>query len=142
MIIPKNPIEREAFYVELMEKCLVSRDERKGDYSSLRSWFLFGAGPEESPTHYNKIYPHLDQVTSFLFSADTTRFSINLGASVHESENAKVPTLTAALNDRWVDSNGDQVFSMAMTWALVYSSTFVKLVMRNNDIHPYMVDPG
>jgi len=85
VIIPKEPIERETLYLDLMEKCLVSREERKADYSSLRSYYLFGAGPEESPAHYNKIYPHIDQVTAFLFSADTTRFSINLGASVPEN---------------------------------------------------------
>jgi hypothetical protein len=81
-------------------------------------------------------------VTAFLFSADTTRFSINLGASVPEAEHIKVQTLTSALNDKWQDSNGDQVFAMAMTWALCYSSTFIKLVMRNGSIHPYMVEPG
>lgn len=142
MIIPSNALEREALYLDLMQKCLVSREERKADYSSLRSWYLFGAGPEESPAHYNKIYPHIDQVTAFLFSADTTRFSINLGASVHESEHTKVQALTSALNDKWMDSNGDQVFSMAMTWSLVFSTAFVKLVLRNGGIHPYMVEPG
>jgi hypothetical protein len=142
MIIPTDPVERQRLYLDLVEKCFVSRDDRKGDYSSLRSWYLFGAGPEESPAHYNKIYPHIDQLTSFLFSADTTRFSINLGASVHEIEHTKVPVLTQALNDRWLDSNGDQVFAMALTWALAYNSTFVKLIMRNGSIHPYMVEPG
>ena len=44
MRIPTDELDRELFYKELIEKCLVSLDERKGDYSSLRSWFLFGAG--------------------------------------------------------------------------------------------------
>ncbi|NDB70425.1 MAG: hypothetical protein EB015_20945, partial [Methylocystaceae bacterium] len=74
MIIPSNPIEREMFYMDLVQKCLVSRDMRRGDYQSLRSFFLFGAGPEESPAAYNKIYSHIDQLTSFLYSAETTRF--------------------------------------------------------------------
>jgi len=50
---------------------------------------LFGAGPEEPPAYFNKINPHLDQLTSFLYSAETTRFSINLGASVPEMEHKK-----------------------------------------------------
>jgi hypothetical protein len=33
------------------------------------------------------------------------------------------------------------VFSTAVTWALAYNSTFVKLVI-NNGIHPYMVEPS
>ena len=141
MRIPTNPEDREEFYLNLIYKCMVSREERKVDYSSLRSWYLFGNGPEESPALYNKIYPHIDQLTSFLYSAETTRFSINTGAAVPNMEQVKVPALTRALNDEWLNSNADQVFSTAVTWALVYNSTFVKLVI-NNGIHPYMVEPA
>jgi len=141
MRIPSNELIREQFFRDLIEKCMVSLQERKGDYSALRSWFLFGSGPEESPTIFNKIYPHIDQLTSFLYSAETTRFSINVGASVPDQEQIKVPRLTLALNDEWLNSNADQVFSSALTWALVFNSTFIKLVY-NKGIHPYMVEPA
>ena len=141
MRIPTEHAARESFYLDIIEKCEVSKAERKADYSSLRAWYLFGAGPEESPAIYNKIYPHLDQLTSFLYSAETTRFSINIGASVPNQEHKKIPTLTQALNDEWLNSNADQVFSNAMTWALTYNSTFIKLIY-NNGIHPYMVEPA
>jgi len=141
MRIPTEHAARESFYLDIIEKCEVSKAERKADYSSLRAWYLFGAGPEESPAIYNKIYPHLDQLTSFLYSAETTRFSINIGASVPNQEHKKIPTLTQALNDEWLNSNADQVFSNAMTWSLTYSSTFIKLIY-NNGIHPYMVEPA
>ena len=141
MRIPTKDLEREFFYRDLIEKCMVSLIERKGDYASLRAWFLFGAGPDENPALFNKIYPHIDQLTSFLYSAETTRFSINVGASVAGQEHIKIPRLTAALNDEWLNSNCDQVFSSALTWALVFNSTFIKLVV-NNGIHPYMVEPS
>ena len=141
MRIPKEPLQRELFYLDLIQKCLVSREERRPDYASLRSWYLFGNGPSETPAIFNKIYPHIDQLTSFLYSAETTRFSINLGAAVNELEHRKIPTLTRALNDEWLNSNADQVFSQAVSWSLAYSSTFVKIIM-NNGIHPYMVEPG
>ena len=141
MRIPKGDVEREVFYRDLIEKCMVSLAERKGDYASLRSWFLFGSGPDEQPAMFNKIYPHIDQLTSFLYSAETTRFSINLGAAVPNQEHIKVPRLTLALNDEWLNSNADQVFSSALTWALVFNTTYIKLVV-NNGIHPYMVEPS
>ena len=141
MRIPKNPVDRELFYLDLIQKCLVSREERKVDYASLRSFYLFGNGPDDVPALYNKIYPHIDQLTSFLYSAETTRFSINTGASVPDQEHIKIPALTKALHDEWLNSNADQVFSTAVTWALCYNTTFVKIVM-NNGIHPYMVEPG
>jgi hypothetical protein len=141
MRIPKEPIARENFYLELIEKCLVSREQRKVDYSSLRSYYLFGNAPDDVPAIYNKIYPHIDQLTSFLYSAETTKFSIHTGAAVPVDEQIKVPTLSKALNDEWLNSNADQVFSTAVTWSLCYNSTFVKLVI-NNGIHPYMVEPA
>ena len=141
MRIPKNPVDRERFYLDLIEKCMVSREERKADYGTLRSYYLFGNGPDDTPALYNKIFPHIDQLTSFLYSAETTRFSINTGAAVSDEEQIIVPALTRALNDEWLNSNGDQVFSTAVTWSLCYNSTFVKLVI-NNGIHPYMVEPA
>ncbi len=47
MRIPKEPIAREQFYLDLIEKCLVSREQRKVDYSSLRSYYLFGNAPDD-----------------------------------------------------------------------------------------------
>jgi len=141
MRIPTDPQDREIFYLDLIQKCTVSKEERKADYGSLRSYYLFGNGPDEPPALYNKIFPHIDQLTSFLYSAETTRFSIQLGASVNDMENVKVPTLTRALNDEWLNSNADQVFSSATTWALVYNSCFVKLIL-NNGLHPYLVEPS
>jgi len=141
MRIPTNAVDREVFYLDMIQKCLVSREDRKPDYASLRSYYLFGNGPDQSNAIFNKIYPHIDQLTSFLYSAETTRFSINTGAAVSEEEQVKVPSLTRALNDEWLNSNADQVFSSAVTWALVYNSTFVKVII-NNGIHPYMVEPA
>ena len=143
MRIPKENHEREQFFCELISKCLSSRATRRTDYAILRSWFLFACGPDEAPAQYNKIQSHIDQLTSFIYSADTTRFSIPLGASVDPEEENKVPVLTKAINDEWLNSNGDQVFSSAVNWALVFNSTFIKLVVdKNGGIHPYMVEPS
>jgi len=141
MIIPPNPDEREFFYKDLIRKCEVSMNERRTDYSNLRSFYLFGNSSEQSPAVFNKIHPHIDQLTSFLYSSETTRFSINTGASVDEREQYKVPKLTQALNDEWLNSNADQVFSTALTWALVYNTSFIKLIY-NKGIQPFMIEPS
>jgi hypothetical protein len=141
MRIPSNPLHREEFYLDLIQKCFVSREERKADYSALRSYYLFGAAPEESPALFNKIFPHIDQLTSFLYSAETTRFTINIGAEVNPEEHRKIPVLTNKLNDEWLNSNCDQVFSTALTWSLCFGTTYVKLIV-NNGVHPYMVEPS
>jgi hypothetical protein len=140
MKIPTDLVEREQFYYDLVEKCSVSIQSRTGEYDSLRSYYLFGAGIDAPPAYYNKIYPHIDQLSSFLYSAETTRFSITLGASVEPSYQSMIPSLTGALNDDWLNSNADQVFAQALNWALCYNSTFIKLIPKKG-MHPYMVDP-
>lgn len=143
MRIPENDAEREWFFLDLMSKCLTSVEDRKVDYSFLKCFFLFGSDPESPPALYNKIAPHIDQLNSFLYSSETTRFSINIGASVDKGEHHKMPVLTSALNDEWLNSNTDQVFSESINWSLVFNSTFVKVVVgKNGSIHPYMIDPG
>lgn len=141
MRIPEEHLDREAFYNDLVEKCLVSREERKGDYETLRSFYLFGAPGEENPAPFNKIYPHIDQLVSFLYAAETTRFSIVLGAGVNEAEHKKTPKLIQKLNDVWNASNADLVFGEAINWAMCYNTTFIKLLWKKGSIHPYMVEP-
>lgn len=143
MRIPNGNDERESFYIDLMNKCLVSVEQRKIQYDKLKCFFMFGASPDDPPALYNKIAPHIDQLNSFLYSSETTRFSINIGASVNKSEHTKIPVLTRALNDEWLNSNTDQVFSTAINWSLVYNSTFVKVVMgKNGSINPYVIEPA
>ena len=142
MIIPKDAEEREFFYRDLIRKCLVSRETRRADYSALKSYYLFGSAPEESPAQYNKIFPHIDQLVSFLYAAETTRFSIVLGAGVNVSEHKKSPKLVQRLNDEWYSSNADLVFGEAISWAMCYNSTFVKLIWKSGKVHPYMVEPS
>ena len=140
MRIPKEPLLRQDFYNDILQKCLVSQNERAATYSTLRSYYLFGSGPDEAPAHYNKIYPHIDQLAAFMYSADTTRFSIEIGASEPKSYHKMIPALTRAMNDYWLNSNADQVFNQIVNWSLCYNSAFMKLVWRNG-IHPYMVEP-
>ncbi len=141
MRIPTDPLQREFFYIDIMQKCMVSLENRKSTYEGLRSYYLFGSGPQESPAQYNKIFPHIDQLSAFMYAADSTRFNISLGASEPDQYKKMVPALTRALYDYWLNSNADQVFGQALNWSFCYSSTFVKPIWRNG-IHPYVVEPS
>lgn len=142
MKIPSNDLERLEFYRDVIQKCFVSLEQRKGQYSLLKHYYLYGCPPEEVATPFNKISPHLDTLTAFLFSADTTRFGLHLPRTVHESEWEKVPAANELLNEEWQDSGGDKEFGMALTWALVYQTALTKVVPRDGRPNLYMVDPG
>ena len=69
MRIPKEALEREMFYMDIMQKCMVSMESRRVEYDGLKSYYLFGAGTEEAPAQYNKIFPHIDQLSAFMYAA-------------------------------------------------------------------------
>lgn len=127
MKIPKEDNEREQFYWELIGKCAYSSSDRKPQYSRLRNNFLFGS-TEGYPVAFNKIYPHIDLLTSFLFSIDTTRFSIELDADANQEEVNKLSRSTKAVNEAWHKGNADVVFNTCLQWALVYNTMVCKIV--------------
>lgn len=135
--------EREAFYWDIIQKCLISRSDRKAHYDRLRNYFLFGADPTQVQARYNKINSHIDQLKSFLFAGDSLRFAIQLGAAVNKREELpRVLPLVARLNDRWQDSNADLIFGMGVTWSLVFNTMMVKVIQRGRETMPFLVDPG
>ncbi len=141
MKIPTGVLERDDFFQDLIEKCFASLPRRRGTYERMRHMFLYGTAPEDAPTPYNKVGPHIDTLTAFLFAADSTRFGCHLPKSVPAAEWEKVPAANDFLNEEWVDSNGDTEFGQALTWALVYGTTLVKVLVRDGRPTPYMVDP-
>lgn len=147
MIVPKDYQEREYFYQDLIQKCTASQDDRRIDYGNQRHMYLFGRGPDEDETPYNKIFPHIDMLTAFLFASETTRFSTHLGPHIPDHEYLRIPAINRAVNDAWLMSNGDQTFGQGLTWSLVYNTMIFKIIVRANDkglqgIDPFIIDPG
>lgn len=142
MIIPKNIAERDGFYNEITQQCLMSRNDRVAMYERLRCYYLWGCNTDSNPATFNKILPQMDLLVSFLFAAETTRFGIVVGESADKKiELPKVPALTRKLQESWSDSHADIQYGQAIVWALVYGSMFMKLVQDKRRTIPYLVSP-
>lgn len=142
MLIP--PVaEREGFYNEIVQECLVSRSDRISMYERLRCYYLFGCDTGSDPATFNKILPQMDLLVSFLFAAETARFGIIIDEESKGKEIAlpKVPALTRRLNSRWHKSNADVQAGQAIQWSLVFNTMFMKLIQRGRQTIPYLVDP-
>jgi hypothetical protein len=127
--IPSDPVEQFSFYMDLVQKCNASRETRKQFYKTMRAYYLFGTqeyGLSNGP-RYNKIYPHIDQVTSFMFSPETTRFSIKFGPSVNRAENNKIRPMLDGVHGQWHDTGIDQHVRNALRWAGCYGTMFLKI---------------
>lgn len=144
MRIPHEKIERYLFFADLARKCTATQGERRRLYGEWKQWYLYGGLMADSGSpdgSFNKIYPHIDTITSFVYAQETTKFSIQIGASVSDLEYQKIPTLNRAVNDEWLNSNTDTTFGNGLTWAFVYGSTFIKPRWKVHGIEPFVVDP-
>jgi hypothetical protein len=140
--IPNESGDRLQFYSDLVTKCRMSQGSRRRMYQSMRNYYMYGCdGSSQFPARFNLIYPHLDTLTSFLYSQETTRFATALGVSVSNMEQVKLNPINRGINDEWNNSNSDTVFGSALTWSLVYASTFIKPRWKVNGIEPFVVDP-
>lgn len=142
MRIPADAGERQSFYAETLQDCLVSLEARRSTYRDLRRYYMYGCGPDGDPsTTVNKIYPHIDQLCSFMYSQETTIFNIEIGQSESEGELTRVRTVGQKVNDEWHDSNCDIIFGVALQWAFVYGSMFIKTRRRGNGTESFIVEP-
>jgi hypothetical protein len=129
MKIPTDAAERHSFFISLRDKCMATCESRREFYRQMRSYYLFGV-PDRAiaeQARFNKIYPHIDQLGSFMFSPETTRFTINLGVSVPAEEQDKVPPMTESLHHEWHDSDIDDMFKQAVRWSAPYGKVLIKL---------------
>lgn len=136
MKIPEQNEARMEFYQNLIQKCDASRENRIAFYNAMRMYYLFGIddyGFDDSDGAFNKIYPHLQQLNSFMFSPETTRFNIDLGPTVASKYQAWVNPMVDYLQQQWhatPEPGLDESVKGALEWAQVYGSTFIKLRPR------------
>ena len=141
MKIKRDDAQRLTQYREIVQQCLVSRSRRIEQYAQNRRWYLYGSNEGVSP--WNKIEPHLDQVKSFLYASDSTRFSVRLSSIAPAIDYRRTHAFSRRVNEAWKLNNADSICQMAVEWSLVYASAFVKFLRtRGGGADPYVVDPG
>lgn len=146
MIIPSNMEERVTLYSDLIAKCFLSSEDRRARYQLYWNWYIYGNDQQQTPVEYNKLFPHIDLLTSFLFSGETTTFIIevpNVAGINFEYECGLAEQLTPRVNDIWHDSNIDLVYNDALTLALVKDTAFVKFVPQGKrEFEGFVIDPS
>lgn len=141
MKIPKDENQRLSLYRELISQCLASRSRRVEQYAANRRMYLYGSN--DGISAHNKIYSHLDQVRSFLYASDSTRFSMRLSSLAQAVDYRRSQPVGRRINEEWKLSNADNIMQVAVLWALIYASTFVKVLRKKGGgLDPYVVDPG
>lgn len=141
MKIPSDAVGRAQFYREIADQCFRDRHTRVGQYNRNLQYYLYGTADATSLPTLNKLGPHIELVSAYLYTEETVRFTIELGQSAPDSELDKVDPLVSDLEDEWNDCGLDALFADAVTWGLVWDSTFIKLRWKNGGCVPYLVAP-
>lgn len=110
--------------------------------TALRNYVLFGADNNIS-VNYNKIFPTVDLLSSFLYAQEGVNFSIGFGVGVPKEQWIYGKTLRQKIHELWHDTATDRRFGDAVFWALVYNSFIIKTIynggVRTYGVYPHMI---
>lgn len=141
MRIPEKLPDKERFLDDLIQSCNISQIDRLNVNTALRNYTLFGSDySTSSVASYNKIWPTLQLLSSFLYAQETVNFSVKWGIGVPEEQTAYGETLRRKAHEIWGDTGADLLFGEAVFWALAYASCFVKVIW-NGGLRVYFVKP-
>ena len=140
MKLPSDMIERDRLYRELVRQCTVSRQDRFNFYQTARNYYLFGSATAGGAP-YNKIGSTIDTLSSFIYSPDAIRFSIQLGTEAPRDEVFKAVPLAREVTEQWRVSRTHVLFGMGLRWANVFGIMLLKLMWKNNRVRSYLVEP-
>lgn len=133
----------DGFSASLVDKCMSTRRERVQMYQSLYHYWLFGAQDgQQSP--YGKIFPHIDLLTSYLYSQATVEFDVavdNVADVVYE----QAERISKRTNTYFHGQGIAGAYKQGLTLGLVWNSAFIKLNPRKAgkqfSLSPYIVEP-
>jgi hypothetical protein len=140
MEIPKKPLDRLLFYQELVRQCAASRINRFTLYQTLRNYYLFGS-QDNKGAPYNKIASTIETLGSFIYSADSTRFSLHLGTTASEDDVFKAQMLAKEVTEQWRLSKTHLLFGLAIRWAMVFGIMLMKSQWTSKSVRSYLVEP-
>ena len=140
MKLPRDMLTRQLLYEQLVRECTASRVERFNFYQVLRNYFLFGSETSRGAP-YNKIASTVETLSSFIYSPDTLRFSLQLGTEASADEVHKAVPLSREVSEQWRVSRTHILFGLGLRWSMVFGVMFLKLMWSEKRVRSYLVEP-
>jgi hypothetical protein len=138
--IPTNAVERQMFYADVTRQCLASRSARFDFYKTMRNYYLFGTA-DESGAPYNKIESTIDTLSSFIYSPEGVRFTLQLGVTADANDVLKAQPLSREIAEQWRMTGTHIRFGLAAKWASVFGCMLMQVKWRRGLARTYLVEP-
>ena len=140
MKIPTDPIERSLLFQELVRQCSATRINRFTLYNTLRNYYLFGS-QDNRGSPYNKIGSTIETLTSFIYSLESTRFSLKLGTLATMDDVHKAVPLARELTEQWRLSKAHVLLGLGIRWAFAFGCMLMKVQWMKKHVRAFLVEP-
>lgn len=140
MRIPKQAGKLGGWAADIIQQCEASRQYRIEEYRKWRAYYLQGNYSSDQ-ADYNRIFSHVDRLSSFLFSADDVRFSIEFDDEYGAEWSRHAQAAARKLNREFHRRGVDLEFAKGVDWGLVKGKTFLKLLWGHQGLEPWLVQP-
>jgi hypothetical protein len=138
--IPKQSGKLGGWAEEIIGQCDASRQYRIEECRKWRAYYLQGNYSSDQAC-YNRIFSHVDRLSSFLFSADDVRFTIEFDDEYGKEWQRHGQAAARKLNREFHRRGVDLQFGAGVDWALVKGKTLLKLLWGHNGLEPWLVQP-
>lgn len=127
------------FLEDIIDQCMYSQKSRMDMATTQKQYFYYGSS-DGSQAIYNRCFPHIDRLASYLFSPAEVHFVITQDPVDREA----IPRLKIAgkhLSYEFHRTGSDIQFSHAVDWALCKGSSFVKTLWSGDGLEATVVQP-
>ena len=140
MKIPTDAVERSTLYQDLVRSCSSTRVNRFNLYNTLRNYYLFGS-QDNRGAPYNKIGSTIETLASFIYSPDSTKFSLKLGTLATTDDTHKAIPLAQEVTEQWRLSKAHLLMDLGLRWAFSFGTMLMKVQWMKKHVRCYLVEP-
>lgn len=140
MYLPTNPDDRIKCIRDVLNKCSSTLEDRRTRYGSLRAWYLYGS--EVQRARYNKIYPTIGTLSSYVYAQESTRFAVALGPTAPQDALDESEAVADYLRETWHDSSADTKAASGVRWSFCNGMHLLKWIWQNQELTCFGLDAG
>ncbi len=140
MIFSSDPRRATKQWFQVVQDCMVSRNDRAMKARRLRMWRYLGAS-DGSIALYNKLNNHIIRLSSFLFAPGDLRYLLEYDIKVPSPQLTQAEAAAKVLTKKVEAAGLDMVFSHAVEENELYGSSVIKLGWGNRGLKGHIVFP-
>jgi hypothetical protein len=140
MILPQERKKLATWSQDIIARCRASVALRSAEARSIKTWVYTGS-PDGQTAILNRLFPHLDRKSSYIFSPNDLRFHIDFTHNYDKSVLDKAEVAARVLTRTFEQRDIDLQFGQGVFLALMYGSCFPKLINTHGGMKCSLVMP-